>query len=299
MANNALTVAILGPGGVGGLLAALLARTGNRVICLAGPETAETLRTKGIQVRSTQFGDFAARVEADTELREPVDVCFIAVKHTALDAALDRVPPAALGNGLVIPLLNGIEHPDLLRTRYRPDRVSPGIIRVESTRVAPGVIEHASPFVEIDLTSGAVPETQLKALADALTEAGATVRVLDDEAAALWSKLAFLAPFALLTTRYAVPLGAIRTEHAEELSALTAETVAVARAYGAPTDAAQIMARYNVFPPESKSSMQRDAEAGRPLELDAIGGALLRAAAHHGIPVPVATRLVQELGFRP
>lgn len=111
--------------------------------------------------------------------------------------------------------------------------------------------------------------------------------------------MAFLAPFALLTTRYAVPLGTIRTEHADELSALTAETVAVARAYGAPTDTAQIMARYNAFPPESKSSMQRDAEAGRPLELDAIGGALLRAAAHHDIPVPVATRLVQELDTRP
>ncbi|WP_067568228.1 ketopantoate reductase family protein [Nocardia acidivorans] len=295
MANNALTVAILGPGGVGGLLAALLARTGHRVICLAGPETVETLRTKGIQVRSRQFGDFTARVEAETELREPVDACFVAVKHTALDAALDRVPPTVLGDGLVIPLLNGVEHPALLRARYRPDRVSPGIIRVESTRVGPGVIEHASPFIEIDLTSGLVPEAQLKPLVDALAEAGTTTRVLDDEAAALWSKLAFLAPFALLTTRYAVPLGIIRTDHADELSALVAETVAVARTFGALTDPAQIMSRYNAFPPESKSSMQRDAEAGRSLELDAIGGALLRAAAQRKVPVPVATRLVEEL----
>jgi 2-dehydropantoate 2-reductase len=61
MANNELTVAILGPGGVGGLLAALLSRAGHRVICLAGEETADTLRTNGIQVRSARFGDFTRR----------------------------------------------------------------------------------------------------------------------------------------------------------------------------------------------------------------------------------------------
>lgn len=69
----------------------------------------------------------------------------------------------------------------------------------------------------------------------------------------------------------------------------------MSRASGAATDPAQALARYDAFPPQTKSSMQRDAEAGRPLELDAIGDALLRAAAHHGVPVPVATRLVREL----
>src|SRR5690242_19858791 len=103
MANDELTVAVLGPGGIGGLLAALLARTGHRVICLAGEETAKTLATDGIQVRSGLFGDFTARVEADTELREPVDACLITVKHTSLGAALDRLPPTALGDGLVVP----------------------------------------------------------------------------------------------------------------------------------------------------------------------------------------------------
>lgn len=96
--THPLTVAVLGPGGTGGLLAALLSRSGHRVICLAGEATAGTLRRTGISVRSRQFGDFTAPVEADTELREPVDACLVTVKHTALDAALTRVPPAALGD---------------------------------------------------------------------------------------------------------------------------------------------------------------------------------------------------------
>lgn len=66
-------------------------------------------------------------------------------------------------------------------------------------------------------------------------------------------------------------------------------------ACGAPADAAKALALYDAFAAGSKSSMQRDAEAGRPLELDAIGGALLRAAERHGVPVPVAARLMAEL----
>ncbi|MEU9477881.1 2-dehydropantoate 2-reductase [Streptomyces sp. NPDC048191] len=293
--TTAHTVAVLGPGGTGGLLAALLSRSGHRVVCLAREETAETLRSTGITVHSAQFGEFTAPVEADTELREPVDACLIAVKHTTLDAALTRVPPAALGDALVVPLLNGVEHPARLRARYRPDRVAPAVIRVESTRVAPGVIEHGSPFTEIDLAGDGVPRSRLDALAAALAAAGTTARVVEDETASLWAKMAFLAPFALLTTRYALPLGEARTRHREELQALVAETAAVSRACGAPADPARALARYDAFPPGAKSSMLRDAEAGRPLELDAIGGALLRAADRHGVPVPVTTRLVTEL----
>ncbi|MFE9438083.1 ketopantoate reductase family protein [Streptomyces sp. NPDC006602] len=295
MAYEKPTVAVLGPGGTGGLLAALLSRAGHRVICLAGQDTAQTLRTAGIRVRSERFGDFTATVEADTTLREPVDVCLVAVKHTALDAALDRVPPTALGDGLVVPILNGVEHPATLRARYRPDRVAPAVIRVESTRVAPGVIEHGSPFAEIDLTGEGVPRERLDTLAQALTSAGPTTRVLPDESAALWAKMSFLAPFALLTTRHALPLGEVRTKYREELTALVEETAKVSAACGGPADPAQALARYDSFPTGMKSSMQRDAEAGRPLELDAIGGALLRAAERHGVTVPVTARLVREL----
>ncbi|WP_406156857.1 2-dehydropantoate 2-reductase [Streptomyces sp. NBC_00882] len=294
-AHQKLTLAVLGPGGTGGLLAALLARAGHRVICLAGDDTANTLRTAGLQIRSGTFGDFTTPVEADTELREPVDACLIAVKHTSLHPAVDRVPPTALGDGLVVPLLNGVEHPATLRTRYRPDRVAPAVIRVESTRIAPGVIEHGSPFAELDLTGDGVPRERLGALASAVAEAGPRTRVLDDESAALWAKMSFLAPFALLTTLHGLPLGEVRTRHREELTALVEETAAVSAACGGPADPAQALARYDAFPPRTKSSMQRDAEAGRPLEVDAIGGALLRAADRHGVKVPVATRVVREL----
>ncbi|WP_405537910.1 2-dehydropantoate 2-reductase [Streptomyces sp. NBC_00075] len=296
--DHPLTIAVLGPGGVGGLLAALLSRAGHRVLCLSGEDTARTLREDGIHVRSGRFGEFTAEVDAATGLTEasgPVDAVLVTVKHTHLDAALERVPAKALGDALVVPFLNGVEHPAALRARYGADRVAPAVIRVESTRTAPGVIEHASPFVEIDLAGDPVPREHLDTLAAVFTAAGPVTRVLSDETAALWAKMSFLAPFALLTTRYGLPLGDVRTRHRDELAALVEETAAVSLASGGPSDPAQALARYDNFAPATRSSMQRDAEAGRPLELDAIGGALLRAAERHGVDVPVATRVVREL----
>ncbi|WP_079158288.1 ketopantoate reductase family protein [Streptomyces caniscabiei] len=297
MTKERLTVAVLGPGGVGGLLAALLARAGNRVICLAGERTAETLERDGIQVTSARFGDFTARVETATELRERVDAALITVKHTTLTASLDRLPAASLGpDTLVVPFLNGVEHPAHLRAHYGDAApIAPATIRVESTRVAPGVIAHGSPFAEVDLTGDTAPAEHLNSLAGALEWAGVGTRVLPDETAVLWAKMSFLAPFALLTTRHGLPLGEIRTRHREELTALVEETAAVGTAAGAPVDPAETLRRYDAFPPATKSSMQRDAESGRPLELDAIGGALLRAAERHGVRVPVATEVVAKL----
>ncbi|MBG0857662.1 2-dehydropantoate 2-reductase [Streptomyces spinoverrucosus] len=291
-AGRRWTVAVLGPGGIGGLLGALLSRAGHQVICVAGETTARALREEGLRVRSAQFGDFTASVEADTELREPVDLCLVTVKHTSLNAALERIPPRMVEDGLVVPLLNGIEHPDALRRYFGPQRVAPGVIRVESTRVAPGTVEHGSPFTEIDLAG---PADRLAAPAALLRAAGVRTRVAEDETTVLWAKLAFLAPFALLTTRYGITIGRVRTERRAELTALVEEAAAVSQACGAPADPAKALALYDAFPADAKSSMQRDAEAGRPLELDAIGGALLRSAGRHGIDVPTATRLVAEL----
>jgi 2-dehydropantoate 2-reductase len=288
-------IAVLGPGGVGGLLAALLARAGNDVVCLAGEATTDAIRSHGLRIRSVQYGEFTAAVAADTALRGPVDACFVTVKHASLAAALERVAPAALGDGLLVPLLNGVEHPAELRRRYPPELVAPAAIRVEATKAGPGVIEHTSPFTEVDLASATAKRDRLDDLAATLVTAGVTARVTDDETATLWSKLAFLAPMALLTTRYRATIGELRTDRRDELIAVIGESCAVARAHGAPADPDAMLARFEAFGAGSKSSMLRDAEAGRPLEIDAIGGGLIRAAAAHGIGVPLIRALVADL----
>ncbi|MFB8085956.1 ketopantoate reductase family protein [Streptomyces sp. NPDC055992] len=284
-----LTVAVLGPGGVGGLIGALLARDGHRVICLAGESTATALSQGGLRVESARYGDFTAVVEADTRLREPVDAVFVTVKQTSLDEALDRVPAAVLGHAVVIPLLNGLDHLRLLRERYPAAEVVAGTIRVEATRTAPGLIHHTSPFTDIELASPP------GGFADRLRHAGLGVTLRGAETAMLWDKLAFLAPLALLTTWHRADVGTIRGDRRPELLAVLDEITAVAWAAGAPVTTGTVLSFFDRVPPTMKSSMQRDAEAGRPLEVDAIGGAVLRAGAAHHVETPVTARLVAEV----
>ncbi|MFF8370561.1 ketopantoate reductase family protein [Streptomyces lydicus] len=289
MTTTNLTVAILGPGGVGGLIGAVLARAGHRVICLAGEETAAVLSRDGLRVESTRYGDFTAAVEADTELRKPVDAVFVTVKQTVLEGALDRVPAPVLGDALVVPLLNGLDHLAVLRERYPSAKVVAGTIKVEATRTSPGHIVHTSPFANLELAA------PLDEFAERLRHAGLGVALRTDETAMLWDKLAFLAPFALLTTRYQTDVGAVRSERRPELLAVLEEITAVARAAGAPVATETVLSFFDRAPQTMKSSMQRDAEAGRPLELAAIGGAVLRAGAAHGVGTPLTARLVAEV----
>jgi len=283
--------AVLGPGGVGGLLGGLLARAGHTVTYLAGEATAAALNRDGLHVRSAALGDFSVPARATTRLAEPVDACLVAVKATQLDEALRRVPADALGDALLVPFLNGVEHVDHLRRRYPAARVLAAAIRVESTRVAPGRVEHTSPFAAVELAASPATET----LAAHLSGAGLEVTVRDDERALLWGKLTFLAPFALVTAEAGEPLGVVRGERRADLLGVLAEAVAAARVEGVTVDERAVATQLDAAPGAMRSSLQRDAQAGRPMELDAIGGAILRAAARAGVPTPITGRLVNAL----
>jgi 2-dehydropantoate 2-reductase len=297
-AESLWSVAVVGPGGVGGLLGAVLARAGHRVVYVARPDTAAALNATGLSVRSAQFGEFQVPVEASPQLAEPVDLCLLAVKATGLEPALASVPAGALGDGLILPLLNGVDHMAVLRDRYPAAQVVAGAIRVESTRVATGRIEHTTPFSWIEVASATAPRERVDALAEQLRPAGLEVTVRDDETALLWDKLAFLAPLALVTTYAEAPAGVVREKWRADVEAVIDEVTAVARAAGAPVPAAAILDMFDRVPAGMKSSMQRDAEANRPIELDAIGGAVLRAARRLGLETPVTARLVAELEKR-
>jgi 2-dehydropantoate 2-reductase len=291
-------VAVLGPGGIGGLFAALLGRKGADVVCVARPETAAHLNEQGIELRSAHFGVARVPVRAVSRLDEPVDVCLVTPKAGQLAQAVEAVPPDALGAALVSPFLNGVDHVPLLRQRYPADQVVAATIRVQSTRVAPGVIEHASPFANVEIAHGAAPRDRVEALAGLLRDAGLDVSVREDEPAMLWDKLVVLAPMALITTATMAPLGTARRERRDDLVGIVREAAAVAAAEGVEIDPEAVLGFIDSLPDRFRSSMQYDAEAGRPLELDAIGGAIVRAAGRAGLEVPVTARVVAELRAR-
>ena len=290
-----LKIAVLGPGGVGGLLAAVLARSGDSVVVLAGDDTAEAIARDGIRLASMRFGDFEAPVQTATRLSEPVDACLITVKATHLPDAVTRVPADVLGDGLVIPFLNGLEHVEFLRSVYPPSSVAAATIRVEAVREGPGVIRQTSPFVIIEIATSGENRDRVESIAAHLSGAGFDVKVRDNEQAMLWDKFVLLEPFALLTTHERANAGTIRNKRRDDAIALLSEAVAVAAADGVVMDRDAALKIFDSLPDSMESSMQRDQAAGRPLELDALGGALLRRARKAGISVPVTARLVEEI----
>jgi 2-dehydropantoate 2-reductase len=261
-------------------------------VVLARPSTAEHLAGHGLLLTSDRYGEVPAHPRATGTLDEPVDAVVVATKATQLDDALTRLPADVLGDAVLLPLLNGFEHMTLLRDRYPSARVAAGAIRVVASRIAPGEIRHEGTLAAVQTTPDASD------LAAALEGAGLDVTVRPDEAGLLWDKLCFLGPVALLTTHQGAPLGAVRERRGDDLRAVIREVAAVARAEGAAADPDLTWRFTQDVPAGMTSSMQRDAEAGQPTELDAIGGAVLRAADRHGVDVPVTRRVVEELRAR-
>ncbi|MFL5838088.1 MAG: ketopantoate reductase family protein [Solirubrobacteraceae bacterium] len=278
--------AILGPGGVGGLVAAALARAGAPVTVVAREEAVAAIERDGLRVRSVRLGDFEAHPRAVARLDEPVDVLIVATKATALAPALDRVEADP---GLVVPLLNGIDHLTLLRRRFG-DRAVGASIRVESSRTASGEIEHTSPFLRVELAGD---RQRLEPVAADLRAAGIPADVHDDEMGVLWSKLTRLVPLATVTSAAGLPLGGVRADPrwSAALEGVVRETVAVARAEGAPADVDATLREIADVHDDFRSSMQRDLEARRAPELDAIAGAVLRAGERHGIACPTLAEM--------
>ena len=284
--------AVLGAGGVGSFLGAALARAERDVLLLMREES--LARYGGVvHVESVLLGDFETELPAAPTPEGPVDVVWVTTKATHLADALQRVPEAAAEDSVVVPLLNGLDHVELLRGRFGPIRVLPASITIESERVEPGLVRQLSPFASVKLS----PAPQAEALRDELVDAGIAASVGESEASVLWGKLALLAPIALTTTLRGSELGGVVADPAwrRRLEECVREVAAAAREDGMVLDPEALIAQIESLPPGVRSSMQKDREAGRPTEIDAIGGSVLRAAARHGLDAPATQALVDGI----
>jgi 2-dehydropantoate 2-reductase len=294
-----MRVAVLGPGGVGGLVAGALDHAGTEVIVVARDSTAAEISRSGLRVDSATLGEFVARPHAVERLAEPVDALVVATKASGLEPALERIGSEPT---LVLPLLNGLDHIAVLRERFAPGSVLAGSIRVEADRPAAGVVVHTSPFLLVNMAS-AEPSAGagMHALAETLSNAGIPSRVLRSEAEVMWTKLVRLNALACTTSAYDKLLGEIRSTPAlrADLVAAIEEASAAGRAEGSPDlDPATALAELDRAHDTLGSSMQRDIAAGRTPELDAIPGSVLRAAARHELACPTIERLVVMIAER-
>ncbi|HWY68818.1 MAG TPA: ketopantoate reductase family protein [Terriglobales bacterium] len=279
--------AVLGAGAIGGLVGAAVASLGEGVTVLVRPE-----RLPGYPANLSverPSGAIEASVKVAATLPNPVDVLWIATKTYQLKTALQAVQSSPR---CIVPLLNGVDHVEVLRAHFGRDRVVPATIAVEAEKIGPGRFVQRSPFVNLNLAASG--EQVLGAIVARLRDLEFTCRFIQNEQTLLWSKLCFLGPFALVTSASGMNKGEIYAdaEWKRKLISAMTEACAVSKASRAEVDAAQIQAIYDGLPSGIRSSMQKDLASGRQLELDAIGGPIVRDGEHYGIDVSTTEALI-------
>lgn len=296
-----MRIAVIGAGGVGGYFGGKLADGGADVVFIVRGATLKAMRTNGLRVDSIK-GDFV--IEHPKATDDPasvgnVDAIFVTVKTWQIEEAANQLKPMLADDTMVVPLENGIDAPDQLASILGREHVLGGLCGIVSFIASPGHIRHigADPFImfgELDNR----PTPRVERLRDECLRAGVQADIPSDIHHALWSKFVFIAAMSGIGAATRVPIGVWRAMPEPRDLAMRAirEIVAVALARGIDLggDAAidRTLARFDGLPPESTSSLQRDIIDGKPSELDAQLGAVVRLGLQTNIPTPVCETLL-------
>jgi 2-dehydropantoate 2-reductase len=294
-----MRIAIIGAGGVGGYFGGKLANGGADVTFIVRGATLEAMRTRGLRVDSIK-GDFVIdhpNVTDDPASVGNVDAIFVTVKAWQIAEAAEQIKPMIGENTMVIPLENGIDAADQLAAIVGREHVLGGLCGIVSFIAAPGHIRHAGadPFIMFgELDNRRTPRAEQ--LRDECLRAGVQADIPSDIHHALWSKFVFIAAMSGLGAATRVPIGGWRSmpETRDLATRAIAEIVALAHARGVDLGAEAInrtLARFDALPPDATSSLQRDIIDGRPSELEAQLGAVVRLAQATGVPTPVCEML--------
>ena len=294
-----MRIAVIGIGGVGGYFGGKLAKAGVDTIFIARGATLDALRKKGLRVDSIN-GDFTVdKVNAtdDPSSVGPVDAILFCTKAWQIPDAAKRAKPMIGPDTVAVPLENGMEAPDQLAAAFGRNHVLGGLCGIVSFIVAPGHIKHAGidPFVMFgELDNSVTP--RVERLRDTLINAGIKADIPPDIHRSMWSKFLFIAPMSAIGALTRVPVGvwrAIPETRQIAVRALREMTeLAAARGASLPDDAVdRTLDRYDAMAPESTSSLQRDMMEGKPSELDAQAGAIVRMARDARVAVPVCDML--------
>jgi 2-dehydropantoate 2-reductase len=304
--------AVFGAGGVGGYFAAVLARAGHWTAVVARGKHLEAIQYGGLQIQSPK-GDFTVAPAQATDNPQQigsVDAVILAVKAWQVRDAALAMRPMLAPDTKVLPLENGVEAPEQLEQILGREHALIGLCRISSFVVGPGQIRHAGlePTVLLGEFDRSALSPNAQALANALAAAGVVVETPNDIRAALWEKLVFIAALSGADSVARATVGELRQcpPTRELLRQLMEEVAAVARSRGiqlAPDVVPRTLAFVDSIPAGGTASMQRDIADGKPSELEAIIGAVVRFGDANRVPTPAmhyvyASLLPQEQRVR-
>ena len=294
-----MRIAVMGAGGVGGYFGGLLARAGNEVTLIARGPHLEAIRARGLQIKS-QWGDFSVDVDttdAPGQVVGPVDLVVLSVKTYQNAAAIAALTPLVGENTALLTLQNGVESYEEVARVVGQGRVLAGAAYIETMVESPGVIRQRGDVMRIAFgeTNGQrTPRAQR--ILETFQAAAIPTELSDDVVRELWTKSLFISTMAGMTSAARSPMSQLlqHREAQEMILAAMREVEAVARARGvklAPDVVDSTMSYMETSAKDLHASMHTDLELGRPLELDALNGAIVRIGQQVGVPTPVNSLL--------
>ena len=290
-----MKITVVGPGAVGGLLGALLARKGEDVSFLARGEALRAIQERGLQIK-TPNGDFATgslpAAESPTALGQS-DLVLVTVKSWQVEGLAPSLVPLLGPSTVVAPMQNGVEAVDHLRESLGSGPVVGGVCHVISVLEGPARVSYRGlpPQVTLGELGGAI-SPRLQKIVAALENAGIVARLSENIRRDLWEKLLFVEPLGSIgaVTRVSADVFRSLPESRELLTSAMREVENVAGSVGVPlrSDAVErAMKRIDALPAGATASMHRDLIAGRPSELREQTGAVVRIGKRSAAKIPV------------
>ncbi len=299
-----MRIVIFGAGGVGGYFGGRLAEAGLDVTFIARGRHLAAMKANGLHVQSIH-GDFVVptvQATADPATLGTVDAVIIAVKAWQVPEAAEAIRPLVGPETVVVPLQNGVEAPTQLSAVLGESPVLGGFCRIVSYITAPGQLHHAGgdaylAFGEIDNQ----PSERVQTLQQTLSRAkGMTVDVPEDIQAAMWSKFLQISAWSGMGAVTRAPAGVWRsipqTREMWQSAMREVLDVGLARGIALSGDLIRTVTAYvDNLPPHATASMQRDIMEGRPSELEAQCGAVVRLGQEISVSTPTQTFIYTSL----
>ena len=289
-----MRIAVMGAGSTGGYFGGMLARAGNEVSLIARGAHLEAIKSNGLRVVRDDE-EFTVHCQASDDPSDvgPVDLALLCVKTYQSEIAVPLMKPLVGPNTTVLCLQNGVDSYLAAANVLGASTVLPGAAFIEAGMPGPGVVQQTGSLVRIILgESDSVETERCPSIRDIFNDAGVPAEIAPDIRAGLWGKFLFIATMAGVTSMARATLADLmpNPHWRKVVLGCLAEIDSVGRASGVklPTNiVADTVSYIEEHLIDLQASMHTDLLAGRPLELEALNGAVVRAGKDAGVATPI------------
>jgi len=320
-AEDSMRICIAGAGAIGGTLAVRLGAAGHQVSVLARGNTLQVIRAQGLTLHDQHGTTHAMPAASDQPEFGVQDVIFVCAKSQDMAALLPQLAPMIGEQTVVVPTNNGVPwwyfyreggrfdgaqvqavDPDNRLTSSVPnDKLIGSVLFITSEVIAPGVIKSTNPHLIVLGEPSGEMSARLMRIRAAIEGAGIEARATDRIRDKLWTKIiANISsnPLSVITQATLQELYGL-PELREVVMQIMREVLLVASSYGARVDIDPLtFVQLGEAMGSFRTSMLQDFQRGRPLELAAIGDAVLELAQRFDVPMPITRAVISLARFR-